>query len=202
MVKIKWEEIYDIAATLEETNEVIAVEKKNYYKLYYREFTAEAAKQGNDDFINNYLPLSNNPDKYLPPFKSKKIPGGYKLFRRKHGQKDTISDNSEKEIIFTCPYDQAKINKIEIIDAGNNDLLDLYVKSPVDPDLASQYGFPADTVLNQFGFDVAVNGAFYQDESNYDADVFAGFQIVFKYKNQTTSVKKVGFNLVYHEVTS
>ena len=155
------------------------------------------------DFEANYLAKSN--DKIgsfysREPFASKQLKDGRSLFRRKHGQKETILANSEKEIIFTVPYGQAKINKLEVIDANALDRIELYVKSPVDPTTAAAYGFPADYLLNQFGFNVVVSNLLYSDKSDYDADVYAGFQIVVKYKNDTASDKEVGFNLIYHEV--
>ena len=138
------------------------------------------------------------------PFASKTLKDGSSLFRRKHGVIETILANSEKEIIFTVPYGMAKINKLEIISANDLDTVDLYVKSPIDVAAAAAYGMPADYLLNQFGFDVVTSGivGVYADKSDYDADVYAGFQIIIKYKNTTGSNKDVGFNLVYHEVVS
>jgi hypothetical protein len=134
------------------------------------------------------------------PFDSKLLETGEKLYRRKHGQKVTINANSEKEIIFTAPYTHSKINKLEIIDANALDRVDLYVKSPVDPAVAALYGMPADYLLNQFAFDVVVSDLLYSDKSDYDADVYAGFQVIAKYKNDTGTNKEVGFNLIFHEV--
>lgn len=136
------------------------------------------------------------------PFAAKTLSDGSKLFRRKHGQKVTIAAQSSSTIIFTVPYTRAKINKLEIIDANALDRVDLLVKSPIDPNTAAAYGFPPDYLLNQFGFDVIVSNLLYSDKSDYDADVFAGFQIVVTYKNDTDTDKQVGFNLIYHEVVS
>ena len=134
------------------------------------------------------------------PFASKTLADGSKLYRRKHGQKVLMPASSETEIIFTAPYAHSKINKLEVIDANALDRLDLYVKSPVDPAVAALYGMPADYMLNQFAFDVIVSSLLYSDKSDYDADIYAGFQVVAKYKNDTAEDKMVGFNLIYHEV--
>ena len=156
-----------------------------------------------DDYETNFPALANKKMGSFysrEPFATKELKDGSKLFRRKHGIKETILANSEKEIVFTVPYSKAKINKLEIIDANALDLVDLIVKSPVDPAIAAAYGMPADYMLNQFGFDVVVSELLYSDKSDYDADVYAGFQVVIVYKNQTNADKEVGFNLIYHEV--
>lgn len=199
MVKIKWQELVNIAETLKELNEVISVDKQSHYKLYYKNFTAEASKEGSN-FVDDFYSNTNQPSRFFPPFKSKVLPDKTKLFRRKFGVKETILANSEKNIIFTCPYPRAKINKLEVIDANKRDRVDLVVKSPDDPLIASSYGLPADTLLNQFGFDVVVCDLLYSDKSEYDADVFQGFQIVVTYKNDSLNDKEVGFNIIFHEV--
>ena len=155
------------------------------------------------DYEANFLPGANKKIGSFysrEPFAAKTLKDGSKLFRRKHGIKETIIANSEKEIIFTVPYSKAKINKLEIIDGNALDRIDLYVKSPVDPGVAAAYGMPPDYLLNQFGFDVVISELLYSDKSDYDADVYGGFQIIAKYKNDTASNKEVGFNLIYHEV--
>jgi len=134
------------------------------------------------------------------PFASKVLKDGTKLFRRKYGVKETIGANSEKDIIFTVPYAKAKINKVEVISANALDRIDLFVKSPVDEPTATAYGMPTNYLLNQFGFNVIVSDLLYSDKSDYDADVFAGMQVVIRYKNDTNENKSVGFNLIYHEV--
>lgn len=159
------------------------------------------------DYETNLLPDANGKNENFytrEPFASKKLKDGSSLFRRKHGVIETILASSEKEIIFTVPYSKAKINKLEIVSANDLDKVDLYVKSPLDANTAAAYGMPADILLNQFGFDVVTSGTVgvYADKSDYDADVYTGFQIIVKYKNHTTADKEVGFNLVYHEVVS
>jgi hypothetical protein len=155
------------------------------------------------DYVDNYSATSNKKMGSFysrEPFATKVLNDGSKLFRRKHGVKETILANSEKEIIFTVPYVMAKINKLEIIDANAMDRVDLYVNSPADAATAAAYGMPANYMLNQFGFDVVVSELLYSDKSDYDADVYAGFQIIVKYKNDTNADTTVGFNLIYHEV--
>jgi len=168
--------------------------------IYY---TCDLDQDNNADYETNYKDNANKPVGSFysrEPFASKKLKDGSNLFRRKHGIKETILASSEKEIVFTVPYSKAKINKLEIIDANALDRIDLYVKSPVDAAIAAAYGMPPNYLLNQFGFDVVVGELLYSDKSDYDADVYAGFQIVVKYKNDTSSDKEVGFNLIYHEV--
>ncbi len=157
----------------------------------------------NTDYETNYLPYANKKLGSFysrEPFATKTLKDGSKLFRRKHGQKVTIPANSSQDVIFTVPYVKAKINKLEVIDANTRDRVDLLVKSPADAATAAAYGFPADYLLNQFGFDVVVSDLLYSDKSDYDADVYQGFQIIVTYKNDTNADKEVGFNLIYHEV--
>ena len=86
------------------------------------------------DYETNYLPNANKKMGSFysrEPFATKTLRDGSKLFRRKHGQKATIPANSELDVIFSCPYTKAKINKLEIIDANPRDRVDLIVKSPL-----------------------------------------------------------------------
>jgi hypothetical protein len=167
-------------------------------------FECKLDQDDKSDYESNYLPSANGKlGNYYSrePFASKTLRHGEKLFRRKHGQKATIPANSSLDVIFTCPYTKAKINKLEIIDANARDRVDLIVRAPLDQPTASAYGLTADQFLNQFGDDVIISDFLYSDKSDYDADVYAGFQIVIVYKNDTISAREVGFNLIYHEVT-
>ena len=150
------------------------------------------------DILPNGIKITNT--LVSSPFAEKSLPDGSKLFRRKHGKIETILANSEKEIVFTCPYGNARINKLEIIGANEIDRVDLSVYSPLDSATAAAYGMPPDYMLNQFGFDVVVSSLIYADKSDYDASIFLGFQVKIKYKNDSNADTKVGFNLVYHEV--
>ncbi len=159
----------------------------------------------NENYEANYLPNANKKIGSFysrEPFATKVLKDGSKLFRRKHGVKETIPAGQEKDIVFVVPYTKAKINKLEIIDANALDRVDLLVKSPVDANIAAAYGMPADILLNQFGFDVVVSELLYSDKSDYDADVFEHMQIIVTYKNDTASDKTVGFNLIFHEVVT
>lgn len=175
---------------------IIAVDGPIYY-------THELDQDDSADYESNFISQANKKMGSFysrEPFATKILKDGSKLFRRKHGIKETILAGNEKQIIFTSPYTKAKINKLEIITANANDRVDLIVKSPVDPVVAAAYGMPADTVLNQFGFNVVVSDFLYSDKSDYDAEVYMGMQVVIVYKNDSNVDSEVGFNLVYHEV--
>lgn len=166
-------------------------------------FFHRLSKKNSDDFKAN---LESNANKKIgnfysrEPFSTKVLKDGSKLFRRKHGKKATVPAGQSLEVIFTVPYASAKINKLEIIDANPLDRVDLLVKSPVDAAVAAAYGLPADYMLNQFGFNVVVSELLYSDKSDYDAEVYQGFQIVAKIYNDSDNEKEYGFNLIYHEM--
>jgi len=166
-------------------------------------FTHPLQNTDKDDYDSSFLSEANKKIGSFysrEPFATKVLKDGSKLFRRKHGQKATIPKGEELEVVFECPYAKAKINKLEIIDANALDRIDLLVKSPVNPELAAAYGMPPDYVLNQFGFDVVVSDLLYSDKSDYDAEIYGGFQIIARYKNDSDADKAVGFNVIFHEL--
>lgn len=131
------------------------------------------------------------------PFASKKLPDGKSLFRRIHGIKLTTdgTSNSQK-IIFTVPYNSAKITSTEIIGAELGDIIDFKI---LDTTSGTATGIP-NYMLNQFGFGVYPSKERYEQKSEYDADLFIGLQLEITLTPVDTLVRDVYFNLVLHEV--
>ena len=156
--------------------------------------------QDNDlDYEENYLINANKKaGNYYSrePFATKVLKNGTKLFRRKHGKKETIQANTSKDIIFINPYNSAKVNKLEIIDANALDRIDLQVLDTPSGTISTIPNY----MLNQFGFDVVVADLIYSDKSDYDADLIKDMQVKITYHNDSNIDKEVGFNIIFHEV--
>lgn len=132
---------------------------------------------------------------FLPlPFASKELPSGKKLFRRKHGYQFTcINGISTHEIVV--PYPQAKINEIEILNQGLNCKVNLKVLDTA----TGTYSTIPNFVLDQFGFNVNLREKFFEDTSQYDADVYMGMRIQLEIDNPNPEFN-MGVNIVFHEV--
>lgn len=130
------------------------------------------------------------------PFDEKITREGYKIFRRKHGVSKSIASGAADTIEIIVPYNLAKINKIELINCNNGDLVNFKVYDNAAGTISTVPNY----MLNQFGFDVVVPDGFYVDESNYDADVIQGMKIEITYRNNTGSDKIVGMNVTLHEL--
>ncbi len=130
------------------------------------------------------------------PFATKTLQDGKKLFRRKHGYKDTIAAGQSKSKKILVPYGACKINKLEVIAANPLDRIDLRV---LDTPTGLLTGVP-NYMLNQFGFGVIVSELLYSDKSDYDADLVKDMQVEIVYHNDSTEEITVGYNVIFHEV--
>lgn len=127
------------------------------------------------------------------PFSSKSLPTGEKLFRRKHGY--TLSCVAGvNTLLILVPYDRAKVNELEILNAPVGCTVDLKVLDTATGTLTTIPNYQ----LNQFGFDVNISKDYFKDVSQYDADVFRDMQIEIKITSPT--VFTAGINIVFHEV--
>lgn len=134
---------------------------------------------------------------HVTPFADKVTPEGYKLFKRKHGFViENIPAGGSKEEKFNIPYGLAKILGAEIISGFSGDYLDFFVYDNPDGDIS---GYP-DIKINQFGFSVYVCEGFYEEKSQYDADLIQDMKIGVKYYNTGSEVISVYVNLDIHEV--
>jgi len=133
---------------------------------------------------------------YSPPFAAKTLPDGRKLFRRKHGTSGTISGNSTGTINFSVPYENCKINKVELLNGKIGDSVNLKV---YDTPTGTISGVP-DYMLNQFGFDVYINNSYYEDTCNYDADLIEDMVVSLEYTNNSSESVTIYWNICLHEV--
>jgi hypothetical protein len=162
----------------------------------------------NSDYEANYLSNSNKKVGSFyqrEPFASKLLKDGSKLYRRKHGYKETILANSNKEILINVPYANCKINKLEIIDGNALDRIDMMVLDTPTGTIsatleATGYTAIPDLMLNQFGDNVVISELLYSDKSDYDADLIQDMKVKIVYYNDTNADKEVGFNVIFHEV--
>jgi len=129
-----------------------------------------------------------------PPFASKLLPGGKKLFRRVHGVKATLSGDTD--FILTIPYAQCKINGLEIVWAPVGLQVDLKI---LDSTTGTYTTIP-NYQLNQFGFATGIAEHFYTETSNYDADLYINMQVKCTILNPDSLTDTICVNFILHEV--
>lgn len=130
------------------------------------------------------------------PFADKILPNGKKLYRRKHGKRQSIPGNGSGKIQFVVPYAVAKIDEVEIVNCSATDTCHLKV---LDND-AGTFSTVPNYLLNQFGFDVNLSDIYYTDTSNYDAELYQSMVVEIEYFNNEAEAKDIGVNFVLHEV--
>lgn len=129
----------------------------------------------------------------LPSAFASKSFGTKKLFKRIHGiQKLAIIGVTE--LIFVVPYSWVKINGIELVGGDSLDTISLYILDST----TGSYSGHANYQLNQFGFEANIPKDYYINVSEFDADLYQGMQIKVEYTS--TSIKKIGLNLLLTEV--
>ena len=142
----------------------------------------------------------------LPPFGSKVLPDGKKLFTRVWGMAFPLDGTTNvQSATFTVPYAAAKITETEIVGATLGDAIDFTILDTITGAYQQSLGIPAESVepskaLNQFGFSVYPSEGRYSRKSDYDADLSYGLQIETRITPITTGVRTVYVNLVLHEV--
>lgn len=132
------------------------------------------------------------------PFASKVLPNGKKLYRRIHGVSAVVAGAADN-INFSVPYESCKITGIEIIGCEKGDRVNFKI---FDTPAGTISGVP-NLLLNQFGFNVALPDAYYENVSPYDADLIEDLVIRLEYDAINTDLlpKTVYVNFTLHEVT-
>lgn len=116
------------------------------------------------------------------------------LYKRIHGKSFAVV-NGTTNLDFSVPYNNAKVESIEIINGELGDKLNFKV---LDTPTGTISGIP-NLMLNQFGFDVYMDGSgYYEQRSQYDADVILDMQ--FRIEFTTTTAKTVYINYILNEV--
>lgn len=119
------------------------------------------------------------------PWNSKRTKDGKRIIRRKHGLgTHDVRIDQINVIDFEVPYDHCKIDELEIIGCQKFDMVSL-----------KSIGGVFDI---QVGFDMVLPANYYNDKSDYDADLYKGQTIRLEYKSETD--KRVGFNITLHEL--
>jgi len=131
-----------------------------------------------------------------PAFANKYTSDGLKMYRRKHGFSVTVSANSNNEEQFNVPYAVCKINKIEVVGAETGDKADLKIYDTPTGSISTVPNY----MLNQFGYGVFLGRDFYEDKSEYDAELIGDMKIGVTVYNNTAQEKTYYVNVVLHEV--
>lgn len=131
------------------------------------------------------------------PFAAKIMPDGQKIYTRVHGTSAVVS-GTPYNIDFVVPYAACKFTGIEII---NGDLGDKANFKILDTALGTLTGTP-NFLLNQFGFNVNVSGAYYKRESTYDADLVQDLVLRLEYNSINSDLlpKTIYINFIFHEI--
>lgn len=128
----------------------------------------------------------------VAPFGAKED-DGKKLFKRVHGEvKDCVIGDNVFELVV--PYDLAKLNRIEIVGGEIGDTADFEVYDTPTGLISTV----PNVMLNQFGFGVAVAPNYYDQYSEYDADVYKDMKL--ECHINSVSVKKIGVNFILNEL--
>lgn len=150
------------------------------------------------EFISNYKANGNkSPTQALninstPAFASKNL-GTKSLFKRVVGKQFEVSigDNT---LIYTQTFPWVKFMSLEIVNGQMGDYVSLYILDTATGTFSTYPNAP----LNQFGFNTNIAADFYQQKSEFDADLYVGLQIKIIY--HSVSNKTVGINYVMNEV--
>ena len=151
---------------------------------------------------NDSIPkdTAGHPVYHYPAFAEKTLPDGSKLYKRLHGQIESL-DQGSNDIIFVVPHGHVKMIGARIVGAEVGDYCDFRVLDCDDnPYVADPYFGTANAVLNQYGYGVAIAPDNHQEVCRYDADMYYGMQIKFTYNS--VSAKTVGFNFDMSEVVA
>jgi len=153
--------------------------------------------------LSNMVIITETPAAY--PFKKKCLESGNKLFRRKHGIKETIPANSSETLSIIVPYNNCKIDELEIVNGKIGDTVDLKVYDTPEGLIQMSMGVPPEQIipskmLNQFGFGANICEGYYKDKSDYDADLIKDLKVEVTYYNNGDSDLVIGANFILHQI--
>jgi hypothetical protein len=203
MITVDWAELKafvdarDLSIQFVELSNKYILRAFDSYFILGLELAKESpASSDQADFENNYKAAGNKTLKHISnlPFDAKKLPDGKSLYRKVHGVKKTLSGDTTFDLVV--PYDNAKITGVEVVWAPAGLQCDMKV-----------YDTPTGTIstipnlmLNQYGFDVGLGKDFYEENSNYDADLIKDMKIECLVKNPASLTDEICVNFILHEV--
>jgi len=196
MLKMKYKELVNLAKSLDEIADIVAVDAGSHYRIIYKGHYAEAPKEGDDLFIENDLPKMNKPVKNQA-FSDKTLKNGKSLFKRIHGV-SYLCQSGLNTIEFINPYAIAKMEAIQILNAPPECTANLKV---LDSEEGLITGIP-NYQLNQFAFNVNVRELFHEQRSQYEADVFLSLKVVLEITLPSSfeGFRLIGFNIELNEI--
>lgn len=176
-------------------------DRDTFYKISFGDFETSVLKSetpGADqtDFETNYKTLGNKTALSTietSPFAAKKL-NGKPLFKRVIGIKNAVTASSITSFEYTITHAWAKMKKIEIIGGELGDEVTFKV---LDTPAGTYSGVP-NYQLNQFGWTVNISKDYYAQDSEFDADMYAGIRLKFEY--YSVSDKTARANIVLNEV--
>ena len=125
-------------------------------------------------------------------FSSKKV-GNKNLFKRIHGIQSSVVIGLNT-IDFVIPYNNCKMNGVQIIGASIGDTIDFEV---YDTPAGLFSGVP-NAKLTQFGFGVCIAKDFYSYHSEYDSDVPKDIKLRVKFTS--VAIATIGINFLLNEL--
>lgn len=131
-----------------------------------------------------------------PAFTSKSLVSGgvtKKLYKRVTGNKFTLAAGVNT-LDFAITYAWVKMTGIQVLNSEILDIVDLKVLD----DASGTYSGHANYVLNQFGYAVNTAAGFFENKSQFDADLYVGMVIRAIYTS--VSAKTIGINYILDEV--
>ena len=217
MIQLKWTETKQIIDAGLDFSHITDVDDN--YLIYVRDgsitFWCLIAKESpasleQTEFENNYLSNSQFGLYKQPvyqasfPFAKKVTEDGKKLFKRVHGVKASLSGDTT--ISLDVPYNSCKINGLEIVWAPAGLQADLKVYDTPQGHIQIGMGVPTESItpsllLNQFGFASGVAKDYYEEISQYDADLIKDMKLEVTLLNPNNKTGDVCVNFILHELT-
>lgn len=203
MITVDWAELKTFVDArglsiqfVELSNKYILRAFDSYFVLGLEMSKEAPASSEQTDFENNYKAAGNKTLQHSSnlPFDAKKLPDGKSLYRKVHGVKKTLNGDTTFDLVI--PYDNAKITGVEVVWAPVGLQCDMKV---YDTPTGTISGFP-NLMLNQYGFDVGLGKDFYEENSNYDADLIKDMKIECLVKNPASLTDEICVNFILHEV--
>lgn len=136
------------------------------------------------------------------PFAAKEL-NGKKLFKRVHGVTAVL--NGETKIELVVPYNECKINTIQILWApegltGDFKVYDTPTGTISGASPATGYTAIPNLMLNQFGHNVGIGKDYFEETSNYDADLIKDMKLELTLYNPNLETKTICVNFILHEL--